>query len=244
MLKRILTILFMIATVGYLGYAIYMFSGFSSDIKCKDIKVEIKDNSGQVFVKESEVKQLLKDKGIRLKGKKIDEINYGKVERALVGHKLIERAECYASPSGKVYIDIWQHLPVLRIISENDDYYVDSNGEKTGLSPNSVADVVIASGNINDKRTVKELYDFSVILKGNPYWDSLVEQIYVEPDGEWTLIPRAGDFEIELGMPVDLETKMERIGLFVRDYLPVMGWGRYSKISLKFNGQIVCTINK
>lgn len=241
MIKKILTILFLLATVGYLVYALFLFSGNSSEVKCQDVQIEIRDDSGQSFVQASDVRRLLRNRDIRLIGKKMGDINYEAVEKALISHRLIERAECYGSPSGTICINIWQHLPILRVAGVNGNYYIDSKGKKTGLSNNSAADVVVASGYIKDSVTVRDLYRFAVILRSEPLWDSMVEQIYVESDGEWIIIPRVGDFEIEFGQPVNMETKMKRAEVFIRDYLPKMGWDRYSKISLKFDNQIVCT---
>jgi cell division protein FtsQ len=89
--------------------------------------------------------------------------------------------------------------------------------------------------------TIRELYRMAIILQSNPVWDALVEQIYVEDNGEWILIPRAGGFEILFGMPVNMETKMKRVDSFIKKYLPKMGWDRYSRINLKFDNQIICT---
>lgn len=241
MLKKILTIMIILAALAYLTYAMAMFSGNSSEVKCRDIKIEFMNDSDHPFVKEAEIKQLLERNGVKIKGKRMGEIDYEALEKTVESHTLIERAECFASPSGTVCINVWQHLPLLRIISPEGNYYVDSNGIKTGLSIHSAANVVVASGLIKDSMTVRELYRMAIILQSDPVWDALIEQIFVEDNGEWVLIPRAGDFEILFGMPVNMETKMKRISNFIRDYLPRMGWDRYSQINLKFDNQIICT---
>lgn len=241
MLKKILTIMIILAALAYLTYAMAMFSGNSSEVKCRDIKIEFMNDSDHPFVKEAEIEQLIERNGVKIKGKRMGEIDYEALEKTVESHTLIERAECFASPSGTVCINVWQHLPLLRIISPEGNYYVDSNGIKTGLSIHSAANVVVASGLIKDSMTVRELYRMAIILQSDPVWDALIEQIFVEDNGEWVLIPRAGDFEILFGMPVNMETKMKRISIFIRDYLPRMGWDRYSQINLKFDNQIICT---
>jgi len=241
MLKKILTVLIILVSLAYLTYAMAMFSGNSSEVKCKDIKVEIMDENENAYVKNTEILQLLDRNGVRLMGKKMGTIDYEALEKIVESHTIIERAECFASPSGIVCINVWQHLPVLRIIGPNGNFYVDSKGRKTGLSTHSAANVVVASGMIKDSLTIRDLYRMAVVLQSEPAWDALVEQIFVEDNGEWILIPRAGDFEILFGMPVNMETKMKKASVFIRDYLPKMGWDRYSQISLKFDNQIICT---
>jgi len=84
----------------------------------------------------------------------------------------------------------------------------------------------------------------SLLLQKDPFWDAQIEQIQVEPNGEWILIPRVGDYEVMMGLPNGLDEKMKRLRLFYRKGLPKVGWERYSQISLKFENQIVCTKNE
>lgn len=69
----------------------------------------------------------------------------------------------------------------------------------------------------------------------------MIEQIVVYPDGEWLLVPRVGDFDVHFGRPVNMETKLKRLAVFLGEYLPRMGWDTYSSINLKYDNQIVCT---
>ena len=241
MLKKIFIILIVLGFLAYLTYAMAMFSGSSSEVKCKNVTVQVMDEDEHTYVKDTEILQMMERNGVSLKGKKMGSINYEFLEKIVESHSIVERAESFASPSGTVCIKVWQHLPVLRVISPLGNYYIDSKGEKTGLSIHSAANVIVASGAIKDSITIRELYRMAVVLQSEPAWDALVEQIYVENNGEWILIPRAGDFEIVFGMPVNMETKMKRVSTFVREYLPKMGWDKYSQINFKFENQIICT---
>lgn len=240
MLKRIIIVIIVLVSVGYITYASAIFSDNSLGVTCNELEIDIMDADGKNYIKEDEIKQLLERSGTKLKGRKVGKINFEKVESIVEEHSMIERAEGFASPSGKVVIKVWQHLPVLRIMSDDGSFYVDSKGKKTGLSLHSAANVVIASGNINDSITIRDLYRMALILQEEPAWDALVEQIYVDNNGDWIIIPRIGDFEIIFGNPVNIETKMKRLNSFIRDYIPKLGWERYSMINLKYDNQIVC----
>ncbi|MCE5174651.1 MAG: cell division protein FtsQ/DivIB [Bacteroidales bacterium] len=241
MLKKILSVLAAMLMLGYMIYAIVTFSDRNSEVRCKEVIVVVKDSSEHQFVREAEIRDLLKREHLKLVGKRLKSIDYGLVETAAASHRLVRRAECYSSPSGIVYINVWQHIPIIRMMSKNANYYLDQDGKRTGLSPHSAADVVVATGEIKKALTVRKLYKMALLMQKDPFWDAQIEQISVEPNGEWTLIPRVGDYEILLGLPNNMEEKLQRLRLFYEKGLSKVGWERYSKINLKYENQIVCT---
>lgn len=241
MLKRILGILAVALALTYVVFATVAYSHKDSDVRCQGVVVVVKDSTAHRFVRASEIRSVLKAKRIHIVGRKLDDIDYTAVESAAESHKLIRRAECFSTPSGVVFVHVWQHVPIIRIMSDSNDYYLNREGRKTGLSDCSAADVLVASGNVCSPSTVRRLYKTALLLQDDPFWDAQIEQIYVEPDGEWTLIPRVGDCEILLGLPNNVEDKLQRLQLFYKYALPAVGWNRYGKLNLKFDNQVVCT---
>ena len=244
MLKKILSIFAVALLIGYIVFAIISYSGISSNVRCKGLEIVIKDSIENRSVNTTEIQNIIQQKHIKIVGKKLKDIDYRKIETAVSSHKLIKRAECYSSPSGIVFINVWQHVPIIRIMSESENYYLDQDGKKTGLSLNSAADVVVASGAIRDSLTLNQLYQMALLLRKDSFWNSQIEQINVDPDGQWVLIPRVGDHEVILGYPENLEEKLQHLRLFYQQILPKVGWERYSSIDLEFKDQIVCTKKK
>ena len=54
------------------------------------------------------------------------------------------------------------------------------------------------------------------------------------------LVPRVGNHIIALGPPTKLEEKLTRMKEFYTEGLNKVGWNKYSRISLKYDNQIVC----
>lgn len=241
MIRYVVTILSVLLTLALLALLTVSFENGTNGGTCKAVAVSLQDEEGARFVSETEVKQLLLAKGIRLKDKPLDNIDYAAVERAVKQHCLVQRAECYPCPSGIVRIAVWQHIPVMRVFSGGHSFYIDAKGVKTGLSTLTAADVPVATGAISDSVTLADLYQLALLLKEEPTWDALIEQVVVFPDGEWLLVPRVGDFDILFGRPVNMETKLRRLAVFMSEYLPRIGWESYSSINLKYDNQIVCT---
>ena len=72
------------------------------------------------------------------------------------------------------------------------------------------------------------------------------EVIAVGPGGmvegkEIAMQVKVGDQVIELGDTTNLENKFADLLAFYRNGMPRAGWDAYSKISLKFKDQVVCT---
>jgi cell division protein FtsQ len=244
MLKKILGILAVLLTLAYLIFAIVHYSGSPSAKKCSQVVVQVMDSTEHQYVHAVEIREILTRNHLKLVGRQLSNIDYQKVERLVATHKLVSRAECFSSPSGQVIIRVWQFVPVLRIMQESGSYYVDGQGRTTGVSFNSSADVLVASGFVRDSMDVRRLYQMAMILRNDPFWDAQIEQLYIEPNGEWILIPRVGDYEIKLGLPNNVGDKLQRLRLFYQKALPKVGWERYSQINLKYENQIVCTKKK
>jgi len=76
-----------------------------------------------------ELKGILQQKGIYPIGKKMERISTKSLERELSKHPLIDEAECYKTPSGKVCVEVTQRIPILRVMSANgQNYYLDNKG--------------------------------------------------------------------------------------------------------------------
>jgi len=241
MLKKILGILAALALLAYLIFAIVQFSAIPGEQKCREVVIQVMDSTDRVFVNTPEVRQLMKLNNLELIGQRLDQIRFRRIEFVVSVMRMVRRVECFATNSGKVIIRIWQYSPVLRVMLEQGNYYVDATGLRLEVSFNSAANVLVASGSIRDSVHIRRLYRMALLLRKDPFWDAQIVQIFVKPNGEWILVPRVGDYEIEFGLPNDVEDKLTRLKLFYEKALPKAGWEKYSSINVKYRKQIICT---
>ncbi|MCX6308620.1 MAG: cell division protein FtsQ/DivIB [Bacteroidia bacterium] len=241
MLKKILGILAALGMLAYLIFAIVQFSDVPGAQKCREVVIQVMDSTDRSYVNVPEVRQLMKLNNLGLIGQRLDEIRYRRIEFVVSVMRMVRRVECFATNSGKVIVRVWQHSPVLRVMQEQGNFYVDASGQRLEISFNSAANVLVASGSIRDTVHVRRLYRMAMLLRQDPFWDAQIVQVYVEPNGEWILIPRVGGYEIEFGLPNDVEDKLTRLKLFYQKALPRAGWEKYSSINVKYKKQIICT---
>lgn len=54
------------------------------------------------------------------------------------------------------------------------------------------------------------------------------------------IVPRSGDFIVDLGQAENLEQKLSTLGMFYKKGLSSIGWDKFSRVSLRYDGQVVC----
>lgn len=241
MLKKILGIMAVLGVLAYLIFAIVRFSGEPGEQTCKEVVVQVMDSTDREYVSPPEVMKLLQLNNLNLVGQRLGQIRYRRVEYVVSVMRMVRRVECFSTNSGKVFVRVWQYSPILRVMQEQGNFYVDATGQRLEISLNSAANVLVASGSIRDSAHIRRLYRMALLLRQDPFWEAQIVQIFQKPNGEWLLIPRVGDYDIEFGLPNEVEDKLARLKLFYQKALPKAGWEKYSSISVKYRKQIICT---
>jgi cell division protein FtsQ len=166
-----------------------------------------------------------------------------KMEETLQKSPFVEKAECYKTLSGHVCINIKQRIPVVRIMSDNDDnYYLDNHGN---IMPEAgyATDILIATGHISKKYAQNVLSKIANHIVSNTFWKNQTVQLNVLTNGTLEMVPRVGDHIVFLGSPTNIDNKLERLRKFYIYGLNKAGWNKYSYINVEFNNQIICKKN-
>lgn len=241
MIKRIFILCTLLLATAYLILAVTTFNSKPADQVCKGMELTVKDSIDYGFVTDKEVKEILKKGKIYPEGKQLSSINVRQLEEFLSNHPFIENAECYLTSGGKVAIDIYQRVPVMRVMSSNgNNYYLDNAGKIMTAAGKSIH-VVVATGFIDRKFAQTELYPLGKFLQSDKFWESQIEQINVTPKQELELVPRVGEHILFFGKPGNYKEKFSKLRTFYQSALNRVGWNKYERISIEFNNQIICT---
>lgn len=220
-----------------------------NDILCNDIKVLIPGADN--FIEREEIDAILKQGQGSLMGRRLNDINFEKIERTIKSNPFIAFAKVYADMDGTVHIEIQQRQPVLRVVNANDqDFYIDMNGLKMPVSSNFTANVLVANGKIMEYFSgkvdtlitgiAKDLYKTALYVKQDTLWEAQIEQVFVNDKNDIELIPRVGNQRIILGTADSLDVKMRNLLAFYKQAMPKVGWDTYKTINIKYTNQIVC----
>lgn len=155
------------------------------------------------------------------------------------------------SVSGKVVVQARQRRPIARIYYGSKEYYLDAEGCVMPSSPVGGCNVLVAGGDFTEPlRTdslnaqMQALLQLANFLDRQEKYGLLIDQVYIERDGDVMMVPKLGRHIVELGTVEDLDNKFANLLAFYRKGMPRAGWDTYSRVSLKFRGQVICTKRK
>lgn len=242
MIRRILLTIVLLLVSAYLIVAVTAFNRKPKAAVCSDLELVIKDTVYAGFITKKEVLSMLRKEKLDPVGRDLDEVRTDRLEEVLSAHPLIDRVECYKTPSGKVCTEVSQRIPIMRVMSSRgNNYYLDNKGTIMPPGAKCVAHVPLATGHIEKSFAMEKLYKFGVFLQQNPFWDAQIEQIYICADQTVELVSRVGDHLIYLGELKDYDRKLDRLKEFYQKALNKVGWNKYSRINVEFDNQIICT---
>lgn len=81
-------------------------------------------------------------------------------------------------------------------------------------------------------------------IADDSFWRAEVVQILLDGGGrepmQLAFIPRSGNFVVDMGYAESMEDKLTTLQRFYDKGLNNVGWDRYSRISVRYDGQVVC----
>ena len=240
-MKTAFKIFLLLAVVGYLVVAIWKFGGEAEDRTCEGVRVEIIDSIPDGFITDDYIRSILTKNKISPQGMKISAINLEQIEQLMLDESHIERASCYYDAAGRLCIKVVPQQPILHVINQKgEDYYLSSTGLTMPTASFNV-DLCVATGNISKKFASEHLLVLAKFIHDDLFWSEQIEQINVVGPDEIELYPRVGQHIIELGSVDNFQEKLSRLRIFYREGLERVGWNKYKRISLAYDGQVVCT---
>lgn len=252
MIKLIFKTIGVTLLVGYLLIAGVVYGFWREKPRYRGIKIDITYPDDQArFIKEDNIMRLVNSKpGFKAKGKLYNEVNTLELAQYIEeNNRLVRRAICYHTPDSLLRIDIEQRNPVLRVKSDVkvrdtkgnalQDFYVDFDSEMMPAQlGNSVVNLPLVTGHVR-QQDVQPLRDFAIFLKDDDFWCDNITQIYLQKNGDVELVPRIGDHTILLGSLEGYKKKLDHVRTFYNKVMPVRGWNTYSRICVKYNGQVI-----
>jgi len=161
------------------------------------------------------------------------------LEIAFLKHPAIKKAEVYSNQIGVININLQQRKAVVRIKTDNVDYYLDEHGMKMPLSNEYTPRVLVVTGDV-DESYHSSIFSFVKRINKDNFWKSQIIQVHFK-NNEVIIIPRVGSHKVYFGTLTNVNKKLANLYQFYKQAMPVKGWQTYSEISLAYNNQIVCT---
>lgn len=239
-MRKVLGIIVGIILAVYLVWSLFFMKKEEPDMLCQGIELHSRDSLRYDLVTEESILALLDREGLNPTGVPMDSINVALIEQAVEGHPLVLDAECFRTVGGRVKVKVSGRVPLVRVLSSYGlDCYVDSRGEMIDRASCNL-NLPVASGYITQTFACETLPSVVLAINEDKFWKNQVEQIYMTREGELQLVPRVGGHMLVLGTADDIPEKLARLRRFYDDGLSVIGWNKYSSVSVAYEGQTVC----
>ncbi len=190
------------------------------------------------FIDEKDIREIVKKSN---PGKRIGDINIPDLEKKINLLPAVDSANVYLNLNGNLNLDIKQRVPAFRLNKNGRDFYVDEKGTEFPISKNYSFPCMLVTGNVDKSEYVKlaELVDkidrdeFS-----KKYFIGITKE-----NGGYNLLTSQGNYKVEIGDLDKINLKVKGFKTFVEKHLVYQEPDKYSKISVKYDNQIVTTLN-
>lgn len=217
--------------------------------RCTGIKVEIENESDQLFVTANQVIEEITNRGLKpLEGKLLSQIDLCAIEKEVKNIPQIQDCEVYGDLKGTIHISAKPFQPIARITKSNSkDCYMDKDGTFFPLSSYHTARVILVSGKYFNKRKLgltsekdQNLLTLIHEILDNPFWAAQITQLDVDRNQNISFVPLVGNQTISFGKAENVEQKLKKLEVFYKKILPKSDWKHFTNVDIQYKNQIVC----
>lgn len=237
MKKKIFRTLLVVLVAAGVIYALVGVDKKPEDLACIEVSVDIDSHSSQFPLSKNDVLKILEQQHLTLVGTKMGEIDAKEVERVLIANERIDTAVCQAATNGKVQIRVTPEWPVLRVLTDNADYYLAHSGHH--LKADDICEpFIVVTGNVG-RVDVHQLAQLGDYLGHHPYWSTRIQQINIVGANDVELITNVSDHIVKMGNLDNYQQKLSNLQVFYREGLPKIGWNKYHTINIAYENIVV-----
>jgi cell division protein FtsQ len=220
------------------------------EVTVSAIQISLDNIHENHYLDEMDVVRLMRLDPENLKGASFNQLNFRDIEQRIRQSPFVSDAELYSDLKGNLTVNVSMRRPVARIVqNDGPDAYIGQDGTIMPVSDKFSSRVVLISGafvpnllkqdNIHDIEEGRQLMLLLNTIHEDPFWSAQIAQIDLNNKAKATLYPQVGDETIEFGKPEDLQTKFRKLKIFYKEILPRVGWNKYDRINVEYEGQVV-----
>lgn len=234
---RILKIVVTVIILGLLlSFSLKRFSG--QKITDNKISVKMNEKTPVYFVDEKDIREIVKKEN---PSGKVGDLNIPALEKKINSLPAVDSANVYLNLNGKLNLDIKQRVPIFRLNKEGKDFYVDEKGVEFPISRTYSHPCMLVTGNVQPDE-----YEKLADLVGKIDKDDFSKKFFIgisKSKDSYNLLTSEGNYRVELGDLENIDFKVKGFKTFVEKYLVYQDPQKYSMVSVKYQNQIVTTLN-
>ena len=207
----------------------------TDDATVRTVQVSLENVHENHYLDENDIFRLMDLDLEQLKGADLSKVNFSEVEHRIRESPYVDEAELYSDLKGNLTVKVSLRRPIARMVWNNGpDAYIAEDGTIMPVSPKFTSRVLVISGNF-----VPSLLKVPNMIHEDTFWNAQIAQIDLDAKARASLFAQVGDERIEFGKPEDLDVKFRKLKIFYKEILPRVGWNKYDRINVEYEGQVV-----
>lgn len=244
--------------IGWAALCLLVVVGFiaartsTGNVQCKAVDIVINDAADNFFLSEQNVNEWVTDwAGGDVKAKAIDDLKLEALEKYIAKKQWVKAVDVFVDDNATLHINITERQPTARVFNRiGQSFYVDNEKKLLPLQLQMAARVPVFTGfsayvgrlSRKDSAIIAQVVFLGEALMRDSFLMAMVEQIDINDQGQFEMIPKLGNHIIYLGDTSVLESKFAKLKSFYKNVLAVKGWNTYSSIYLDYKNQVVAKI--
>ena len=207
---------------------------------CTGVEFLVVDSAERQYVDTYELTRLLQQQDLFPVGLPLNRVSLQAIENAVAAHPMVRHCECYATTQGEIRIRLAQRIPLLRVATAAEVYYIDTDHRRMPVRESVKANVLIVSGMVGEQAARTTYADFAEWLQDNTYWRQRIRQMVVQTPQQIVLLQQGEHTErILLGQMEDYERKLNKLRIYYEGTAHAVDLPTYKELDLRFRGQVV-----
>lgn len=191
------------------------------------------------FLNEKDIREIVKKEN---PSGKVGDLDIPALEKKINNLPAVDSANVYLNLNGKLNLDIKQRVPVFRLNKEGRDFYVDEKGTEFPISKTYSHPCMLVTGNVK-KEEYEKLAELVEKIDKDDFSKKYFIGISKDRNGDYNLLTSEGNYKLEIGDLENIDFKVKGFKTFVEKYLVYQDPEKYSMVSVKYQNQIVTTLN-
>lgn len=217
--------------------------------RCKGVEINIEGVNNNFFVDKSDILNSIRviEKGDPV-GKATGSFNLKMMETGLEKDIWIKAAELFFDNNEVLQVNVQEREPVARVFTTTGTtFYIDSELAILPLSEKFSARLPVFTNFPSDRKVLSkadssllmDIKNVSIAIQEDSFSMAMIEQIDINPQRVFEMVPKIGNQVIVFGDGNDVEEKLYKLKIFYKEIMVKAGWNNYSVINVQYKNQVV-----
>jgi len=216
---------------------------------CSGFAVNITGAANHRFLDQRDVLNMLTQNGVqKITGKTILSYDLRGMEEILKRNPCVKDAQLFFDNNTILQIRVLEREPIARIFTTGgNSFYIDSSGAQMPVLGKAGLKLPVFTGYPAEKIRLRgvdsaladQVRKLAWYILRNDFWMAEIEQINIESDRTFSMVPVIGNHIIMFGDGTDYQAKLHRLFVFYQDIMAKTGFDKYETVDVRFTGQVI-----